>query len=53
MKTQWLINRPWLEDLVALIFKVHPVVLYMLGWLNANECFLVLILGYLIYALRI
>jgi hypothetical protein len=53
MKTQRLINRPWLEDLVALIFKAHPVVLYMLGWLNANESFLVLILGYLIFALRI
>lgn len=33
--------------------KLHPVVLFLLGWLDSKESFLVLILGYLIYALRI
>lgn len=33
--------------------KLHPVVLFLLGWLDSKESFLVLILGYLIHALRI
>lgn len=46
-------NRFWFQEVVSLIMKLHPVILFLLGWLDSKESFLVLILGYLIFALRI
>ncbi|MGV3612766.1 MAG: hypothetical protein ACO1N0_17530 [Fluviicola sp.] len=48
-----LFNRFWFRETVSLIMKLHPVILFLLGWLDSKESFLVLVLGYLIYALRI
>lgn len=48
-----LFRRFWFRELVSLIMKLHPVILFLLGWLDSKESFLVLVLGYLIYALRI
>ncbi len=52
-KKEILFNRFWFQEVVSLIMKLHPVILFLLGWLDSKESFLVLILGYLIYALRI
>ncbi|WP_430405760.1 hypothetical protein [Fluviicola sp.] len=52
-KKEFLFNRFWFQELVSLIMKLHPVILFLLGWLDSKESFLVLILGYLIFALRI
>lgn len=46
-------KRFWFRETVSLLMKLHPVILFLLGWLDSKESFLVLILGYLIYALRI
>jgi hypothetical protein len=52
-KKEFLFKRFWFRETVSLIMKLHPVVLFLLGWLDSKESFLVLVLGYLIYALRI
>lgn len=52
-KKELVFNRFWFRETVSLVMKLHPVVLFLLGWLDSKESFLVLILGYLIYALRI
>lgn len=46
-------KRLWFEESLSLLMKLHPVILFLLGWLDSKESFLVLILGYLIFALRI
>lgn len=43
----------WFEETVSLLFKLHPIILFALGWMDAKESFLVLVLGYLLFALRI
>lgn len=43
----------WFEELISIGMKLHPIILFALGYLDAKESFLVLVLGYLIYALRI
>ncbi|WP_341899870.1 hypothetical protein [Fluviicola taffensis] len=52
-KKEFLFNRFWFQEVVSLIMKLHPVILFLLGWLDSKESFLVLILGYLMFALRI
>ena len=52
-KKEFLFNRFWFREVVSLIMKLHPVILFLLGWLDSKESFLVLILGYLLFALRI
>jgi hypothetical protein len=43
----------WFEELIAWLFKLYPVLLFFLGWINANESFLVLIVSYLAFAIRL
>ncbi len=43
----------WFEETVSLLFKLHPIILFAIGWMDAKESFLVLVLGYLLFALRI
>lgn len=50
---EFIFKRFWFRETVSLLMKLHPVILFLLGWLDSKESFLVLILGYLIYALRI
>lgn len=52
-KKELIFNRFWFREVISLIMKLHPVILFLLGWLDSKESFLVLILGYLIFALRI
>ena len=52
-KKEFLFNRFWFREVVSFLVKLHPVILFLLGWLDSKESFLVLILGYLIYALHI
>ncbi|AEA43254.1 hypothetical protein [Fluviicola taffensis] len=52
-KKEFIFNRFWFQEVVSLLMKLHPVILFLLGWLDSKESFLVLILGYLIFALRI
>jgi hypothetical protein len=40
-------NNWWLREIVSMLFKLHPIALLLLGWLDLNETFLVLVVGYL------
>lgn len=52
-KKEFIFNRFWFQEVISLLMKLHPVILFLMGWLDSKESFLVLILGYLIFALRI
>jgi len=46
-------NKPTIKNILGFCVQFHPIALYLLGYLDAKESFLVLGVSYLIYALFI